>query len=88
MIEDGVNAACDGLDGIKDGVLDDPRKCTFDPQTLVCKPGQDACVLSDREAGQSGQRHLDAARARRPAKRCIPRTCAVRRRRKADGTPT
>jgi feruloyl esterase len=40
LIEDGVNAACDGLDGIKDGVLDDPRRCTFDPQVLACRAGQ------------------------------------------------
>ena len=26
-----VNAACDALDGIEDGVLDDPRQCRFDP---------------------------------------------------------
>jgi feruloyl esterase len=44
VIENGVNAACDALDGIKDGVLDDPRKCTFDAQALVCKPGQDAAA--------------------------------------------
>ena len=28
-------AACDTLDGIEDGVLEDPRRCTFDPKTLV-----------------------------------------------------
>jgi hypothetical protein len=27
-------AACDGLDGLVDGVLDDPRRCDFDPQVL------------------------------------------------------
>jgi hypothetical protein len=28
-------SACDGLDGIGDGVLDDPRRCDFDANTLV-----------------------------------------------------
>jgi len=28
-------ASCDGLDGLVDGVIDDPRGCTFDPKSLV-----------------------------------------------------
>ena len=51
MLGDAVNAACDGLDGIKDGVLDDPRQCTFDPATLVCKNGEDSpSCLTARQA--------------------------------------
>jgi len=30
------------LTAIADGVLDDPRKCTFDPQVLACQKDQDA----------------------------------------------
>ena len=36
-----VNAACDTLDGIADGVLDDPRRCRFDPAALTCLDGED-----------------------------------------------
>jgi len=28
--------ACDALDGLVDGLIDDPRRCSFDPQTLLC----------------------------------------------------
>lgn len=35
-----VLAACDARDGVKDGVLNDPRACRFDPGTLLCK-GED-----------------------------------------------
>jgi feruloyl esterase len=38
VLSKGVNAACDALDGIVDGILDDPRQCRFDPATLQC-PG-------------------------------------------------
>ena len=36
-----VDAACDRLDGIRDGVLNDPRDCKFDASTLLCGPAQD-----------------------------------------------
>jgi feruloyl esterase len=37
--------ACDQLDGVKDGVISDPRRCTFDPATIQCRPGQtDQCL--------------------------------------------
>jgi feruloyl esterase len=41
LLTDAVNAACDALDGVKDGVLEDPRACAFDAATLACHPGQD-----------------------------------------------
>ena len=28
--------ACDALDGLKDGLIDDPRRCHFDPARLLC----------------------------------------------------
>lgn len=36
-----VLAACDAEDGVADGVLNDPRHCHFDPETIACK-GADA----------------------------------------------
>jgi feruloyl esterase len=36
LIHNAVLAKCDALDGVKDGVLDDPRRCDFDPSSLVC----------------------------------------------------
>jgi feruloyl esterase len=39
LIGNAVNAACDALDGVKDGVLSDPRRCHFDPASLQCKSG-------------------------------------------------
>ncbi len=41
LLGNAVNAACDGLDGIRDGILQDPRRCSFDPATLTCPSGED-----------------------------------------------
>ena len=37
-----VLAACDQLDGVRDGILNDPRQCHFDPATIQCKAGEDS----------------------------------------------
>ena len=34
-------AACDKADGLEDGLVTDPRQCTFKPETLACKAGTD-----------------------------------------------
>lgn len=28
-------AACDGIDGVMDGVIEDPKRCTYDPEPLI-----------------------------------------------------
>lgn len=49
LLHDAVMAACDGLDGLKDGQIDNPRACKFDPRKLVCKPGQsEGCVTANQ----------------------------------------
>jgi feruloyl esterase len=50
ILNDAVNAACDANDGVKDGVLEDPRTCNFDPAVLACRPGQDpaTCFTSEQ----------------------------------------
>ena len=37
LVGHAVNEACDALDGVRDGVLEDPRQCRFDPGVLQCK---------------------------------------------------
>ena len=50
-VEAAVNHACDANDGVKDGVLNDPRQCRFDPGTIQCKPGDaDNTCLTPKQA--------------------------------------
>ncbi len=42
-----VNAACDAQDGVADGILNEPNKCHFDPEILLCKDGDsDRCLTA------------------------------------------
>jgi feruloyl esterase len=44
-VSEAVLAQCDADDGVEDGVLTDPRTCSFDPRSLQCSSGQrDACL--------------------------------------------
>ncbi len=51
LYEARVTAACDGLDGVKDGVVENPARCRFPTAALLCKPGQaDGCLTAPRLA--------------------------------------
>ena len=49
IVTKAVLDACDMLDGVKDGVIGDPRKCKFDVATLACKAGAAEKCLTDAE---------------------------------------
>ena len=51
VIEAAAVAACDARDGVKDGIIDEPNACAFDPSRLQCKgPESDACLTSPQIA--------------------------------------
>ncbi|RPD61212.1 feruloyl esterase-like protein [Lentinus tigrinus ALCF2SS1-6] len=45
-----VMRQCDEYDGLTDGIINDPRTCSFRPETLTCRPGQNAstCLTGDQ----------------------------------------
>ncbi len=44
-------AACDAMDGVKDGVIEDPSKCHYDPAAIECKgPETDSCLTTPQVA--------------------------------------
>lgn len=54
LLEDAILERCDALDGLKDGMMTDPRECDFDPTTLPrCEqqaPGQGCVTDAELEA--------------------------------------
>jgi len=49
MITRAAIATCDAADGVKDGVIDDPRRCKFDPGALLCQGGNaDNCLTESQ----------------------------------------
>ncbi|MDX2223802.1 MAG: tannase/feruloyl esterase family alpha/beta hydrolase [Rhodospirillaceae bacterium] len=40
MIHDAVMKSCDAIDGLVDGILQDPRQCKWDPAEIQCRSGR------------------------------------------------
>ena len=50
FVHEAVLKACDALDGVKDGVIENPTVCHFDPKVLVCKGADGANCLTPAQA--------------------------------------
>jgi feruloyl esterase len=46
LIQSAALAKCDEIDGVKDGVITDPRQCNFDPASLQCGGADSASCLT------------------------------------------
>lgn len=47
LIHDEVLNQCDGLDGVIDGIIEDPTLCSFRPEALLCKKNDSTnCLMS------------------------------------------
>jgi len=50
-IQKAALAACDAGDGVKDGVIEDPAQCRFDPAVLLCQGAEsDSCLTQPQLA--------------------------------------
>jgi feruloyl esterase len=71
IIHQAVLEACDALDGIKDGLVDDPTRCHFDPKVLLCKSGDgDNCLTAAQV--ETARRIYTAAKNPRTGKEIYP----------------
>jgi feruloyl esterase len=64
LIHKAAIEACDSLDGLKDGLIDDPRKCHFDPKILQCKGSSTADCLTAAEVVTAKKVYGDATTAK------------------------
>lgn len=55
LLNSAVITACDALDGVTDGVIDDPRMCTFDPSVLQCTGADSATCLTSVQVAAAKQ---------------------------------
>ena len=47
MLSEAAVNACDAQDGVKDGLINNPRACKFDPSVLLCKGADnDSCLTA------------------------------------------
>jgi feruloyl esterase len=49
LIQRAVMDSCDPVDGLKDGLIDDPRRCNFDPTSLRCAEEESYNCLTERQ---------------------------------------
>jgi feruloyl esterase len=46
LLHGAVVAACDALDGVKDGLIENPQRCSFNPGVLECRGAPEGACLS------------------------------------------
>jgi feruloyl esterase len=46
LIHQAALEACDAMDGVKDGLIEDPTRCHFDPKVLECKGAEGPSCLT------------------------------------------
>ena len=68
MLRKAVLAQCDAKDGLKDGLLQDPRKCGFDPGTIQCTGADTGSCLTSAEVAVARKIYAGPVEAdRKPA---------------------
>jgi hypothetical protein len=50
LVHPDVMAQCDGIDGVKDGIIEDPNLCDYDPSRLVCNGTQTTNCITEKQA--------------------------------------
>ena len=64
--------ACDRLDGVTDGVIEDPPRCSFDPKVLACKDDADSPDCLTARQVEAARKIYAGARNPRTGRQIFP----------------
>ncbi|PYS49310.1 MAG: tannase/feruloyl esterase family alpha/beta hydrolase [Acidobacteria bacterium] len=64
LIHNAVLEACDAGDGVKDGVLENPKRCKFDPKVLECESGDAPTCLTPPQVESARKSYAAAVNPR------------------------
>jgi feruloyl esterase len=64
LIHDAALAACDAADGVRDGVIENPAACRFDPAVLRCAGADDGTCLTAAQVEAARQIYAPAENPR------------------------
>jgi feruloyl esterase len=68
VIHSRVLSACDALDGVEDGVIENPLGCKFDPAVLTCKDGDGPLCLTAAQVEAARKAYADSVNPRTGAR--------------------
>ena len=72
LMHTAVLNACDATDGAKDGILENPMTCRFDPKVLACANGQDGPSCLTPAQVEAAQKIYAGARNTRTGRQVFP----------------
>src|SRR5499427_2760726 len=71
LLHKAVLEACDALDGVKDGVLENPKHCRFDPKVLQCKDADGPTCLTNTQV-EAARRIYSGPKNQRTGEQIFP----------------
>jgi feruloyl esterase len=63
LLHDAVLRACDARDGVRDGLVQDPTRCTYDVKQLVCKGSDTSSCLTQAQVTAAEQMYAGAKKS-------------------------
>lgn len=72
LLHRGAMAACDHADGVTDGVIEDPRRCRFDPASLTCTADRDPATCLTSAQVEAARRIYGGLRDPRSGEQVFP----------------